>query len=174
MSARKKTAVGSQLIVVDANVLRGASSTDGGPPVGAQCRRVLQAILEICHRAVVSPALAQEYDDHESNFGRRWRASMARRRKLVSTPATETGRARGWVQSAEFTERERDAVRKDLHLVLAAWEKDAVVLSADDRARVLFARVSDLAAMGWAQMGDGDVHAWLSQGAAPRQVRLGR
>ncbi len=70
MSARKKKrAIASQLIVVDADVLRGASSTDGGPPPGAQCRRALRSILEICHHAVVSPALTKEYDHHASNYG---------------------------------------------------------------------------------------------------------
>src|ERR1700677_3961021 len=98
MSAkRKRPAVPSQLIVVDANVLRGASSIDGGPPSGAECRLALQAILEICHRVVVSPALADEYDRHASNYAQRWRAAMARRGKVLPTPATRTGRARGWM-----------------------------------------------------------------------------
>lgn len=180
MSARKKAkqvVVPSRLVVVDANIVRGASSTDGGPPVGSHCRKVLQRILSICHRAVVSPALAREYDDHASNFGQRWRAMMMQRSKIIATPARESGRSRGWMQTSGYTQRERAAAEKDLHLVLAAWEKQddgAVVLSSDDAARALFVRIADLAGMGWARMTDQDIDDWLEQGADPSPVRLGR
>jgi len=178
MRGRKRVArhraIASQLIVVDATILRGASSTDGGPPEGARCRSVLQAILEICHRAVVPPALADEYDRHASRYGQRWRAAMARRGKVLDTPARETGRARGWMQGKHFTTAERAVVVKDLHLVLAAWEKGAVILSGDNKARSLFARLSDLATIGWAQVGARGVEAWLRGGAPAHPVALGR
>lgn len=174
MSVRKKRrAVASRLIVVDADVLRGASSTDGGPPAGARCRRVLHAMLCICHRAVVSRALEEEYSRHASGYGQRWRAAMARRDKTVTTSAEETGRARGWKQSEHFNKSERAVVEKDLHLVLAAWEKNAVVLSGDDKARALFSRLSDLAELGWAQIADDCVDEWLRDGAPAKSVALG-
>lgn len=169
----KKRVTSSQLIVVDANVLRGASSTDGGPPAGVECRSALQAILKICHRAVVSPALDEEYAHHASNFGQRWRTAMAQRNKIVATPAAKTGRSRGWMQNAGFTAAQRKAAEKDLHLVLAAWEKHAVVLSADEKSRVLFARLVDLASLGWARMTHDDIATWLDRGAPSNDVRLG-
>jgi hypothetical protein len=171
MTGRKKKArPASQLIVIDTDVLCGASATDGGPPAGILCRKVLQAIFKICHRAVISPALAAEYDHHASNFAQRWRGAMARKNKIVSTPAQETKRARGWLRS--FTEPEREVVKKDLHLVLAAWETDAVILSADGRARGLFARLEDLFDLGWAPMGD-DIDSWLNRGAPADATALG-
>ncbi|HET7505735.1 MAG TPA: hypothetical protein VFK02_32165 [Kofleriaceae bacterium] len=173
MGAKNRRAIASQLIVVDADVLRGASSTDGGPPAGARCRRALQDILTICHRAVVSPDLENEYNRHASNYGMRWRAAMAHRGKLVPTPATETGRARGWKQSKHFTTTERAVVDKDLHLVLAAWETKAVVLSGDDRVRGLFARLPDLADLGWARIADDDLYNWLRNGAPADSMALG-
>lgn len=173
MKAKKRRAIASQLIVVDANILRGASSTDGGPPAGARCRSALQDILTICHRAMVSPDLENEYNRHASNYGMRWRAAMARRGKLVNTPAKETGRARGWKQSKHFTKTERVVVDKDLHLVLAAWETKAVVLSGDDRVRALFARLPDLADLRWAQIADDDLDEWLRDGAPADSMALG-
>jgi hypothetical protein len=169
----KKHGVVSQLIVVDANVLRGAAAVDGGPPAGAECRRALVAILEICHRAVVSPALTAEYERHASNFGRRWWVAMAKRKKVVATPARETGRARGWRQDPVFSKSEREAIDKDLHLVLAARETNGVVLSADDAARSLFARLADLKALGWARMTADDIDDWLLDGASGSRVALG-
>lgn len=169
----KPKAKASQLIVVDANILRGASSSDRGPPPGVDCRRALQAILAICHRAVVSPALAEEYEHHASGFGQRWLTWMARRSKIVQTPAKETGRARGWKQDPSFEAHERRAVEKDLHLVLAAWEADAVILSGDDAARALFARLTDLKYLGWARMTHNDVDGWLDDGAPAHAVWLG-
>lgn len=173
MSAKKKRKVASQWIVVDATVLKGASSTDGGPPRGVACRRALLAILDICHRAVVSPALEKEYQDNPSKFGQKWRVAMMRRNMIVRTLAKETGRARGWMQSPVFTERERPIAAKDLHLVLAAWEKEAVILSGDDTSRALFARLADLKDLGWARMTGDDVLAWLEGGALPHVVALG-
>jgi hypothetical protein len=80
------------------------------------------------------------------------------------------------MQSAGFTKKEREAVEKDLHLVLAAREKlsdGAVVLSSDDTARALFARIGDLAELGWARQDDTGVAQWLAEGANASAVRLG-
>jgi hypothetical protein len=170
----KKRFIPSQLIVVDANVLRSASRAEAGPPPGAECRRALASILDICHRAVISPALEREYDEHDSRFGRVWRAAMTRKGKIVPTPAAETGRARGWMQTGSFTKEEEKAARKDLHLVLAAREQAAVILSRDDAARSLFARLPELAQLGWAQLTADDVEAWLRGGAQAPVVALAR
>ncbi len=170
--SRRKRLVASRLIVVDADVVRGASATDGGPPAGVACRSALQTILRVCHRAVVSPALANEYREHASNFGERWRTAMYQRSKILTTNAAETKRARGWLQGAVFTVEEREVVKKDLHLVMAACERGAVILSADSHARALFSRLADLSALGWAPISD-RVHEWLQDGAAPEIVALG-
>ena len=116
----KKQELASRRLVVDANVLRGASRTDGGPPAGVRCRGVVQAVLRICHRAVLSPAVAGEYDKHASGFAVRWLAAMQRKGKIVDTAAATTGRSRGWLQETSYSPAEREAVEKDLHLVLAA------------------------------------------------------
>lgn len=162
----------SKRIVVDASILRGAASSDGGPPEGVRCRRALRTILEVCHRAVVSRALQAEYDSHASRFGGRWMAAMTRRGKVALTRAGETGRARGWKQSPALSPTEREELAKDLHLVMAALETDKLILSADDTARRLFARVGAPRELGWARVGDPGVDAWLRDGAEAAEVPL--
>jgi hypothetical protein len=77
------------------------------------------------------------------------------------------------MQGSELDDGERPIAKKDLHLVLAAWEKGAVVLSGDDRSRNLFARFADLESFGWARMTSDDIVAWLEAGAPASTVRLG-
>ncbi len=62
--------------------------------------------------------------------------------------------------------------RRPFISVLAAWEKKAVVLSGDDTARALFARLSDLGGLGWARIADDDVESWLWDGAPVSRVEL--
>jgi hypothetical protein len=57
--------------------------------------------------------------------------------------------------------------------VLAAWETKAVVLSGDDRVRALFARLPDLADLGWAQIADDGLDKWLRDGAPAESMALG-
>ncbi|GAB4211206.1 MAG: hypothetical protein OHK0013_32680 [Sandaracinaceae bacterium] len=162
-----KRSVASRRLVVDANVLRSASNTDEARPPGSDCRAVLEAIYRICHRAVVSPALRAEYERHASKYGVRWLEAMASKGKLEDGEARTTSRARGWMQSAALSsEREREELRKDLHLVLAALETDHVVVSSETKVRGLLERVLGDAdpALGWALVGPTTV-AWLEAGA---------
>jgi len=78
------------------------------------------------------------------------------------------------MQSAAFTPKQRDAAAKDLHLVLAAREQGGVILSADDTARALFARLDHLQELGWARMNRDDVEGWLARGAPADEVMIGR
>lgn len=169
---RKQEQSSSQLIVVDADVLRSASASDAGPPRGSRCRELLRSILDICHRAVVSPALSKEYDQHASRYAMRWRVAMTQRNKMVHTSARHTGRSRGWLRTETLDDARRAIAQKDMHLVLSAREAGAVILSADDRARGVFAEVADLRSLGWASALTVGVE-WLERGAPSTEVRLG-
>lgn len=161
-------------LVIDTNVLRGASSTTDASPPGSLLRAVLDAIFRICHRAVISPELEREYRVHASKFGVRWLSAMRRKGKVVETPAIETSRARRWKQSEHLRSGEQRAeLEKDLHLVLAALETDGIVVSGEKRVRALLLKVMEPGEveLGWALVGPETV-PWLELGAPRGTVRL--
>ncbi len=173
MTRRRKQAPTKRL-VVDANVLRGASSTAGGETPGSICRELLNTIYAICHQAVVSTALREEYDRHASRFAVRWLKAMTSKGKVIPVEARETGRARRWAKdAAQIGERAGRELRKDLHLVLAALETDQIVVSAETRSRDLLERVMgrDEPPLGWALVAP-DTIDWLRDGAPLEAVRV--
>ncbi|MBX3270663.1 MAG: hypothetical protein KF729_10395 [Sandaracinaceae bacterium] len=165
----------SMRLVIDTNVLRGASRTAGATPPGSTLREVLATVLGICHRAVVSPQLAREYRQPASTYGERWLSAMHRKGKVASVDAKETKRARRWKQSpALVSDAQRAALEKDLHLVLAAMEADGVVVSCETNVRDLLRKVmteEDVANLGWALV-DSKTVAWLTSGALRAAVPL--
>lgn len=170
----------SQRLVIDACVLRAAGGEGATFPLSKHCRDALMATLEVCHRAVESEALREERKKHESSFARQWRTAMVARKKLLllEVPADEA--LRGEVEAAAATDRDREAMLKDMHLVEAARATDGIVLSSDETARGLFAQASQrargLKAIVWVNPGqEGErTRAWLEAGApAEKGYRLG-
>ena len=174
MTSRKR-AVPSVRLVVDTNILRGASSTIVAEPPGATLRAVLQAILRICHRAVVSPALAREYNKHASDYGTRWLSAMRTKGKVVEAEATPTSRSRRWQANASRKgSRPGEELQKDLHLVLAAMETDQIVVSCETNARDVLLEVmtpDDLPLVSWAVVGP-HTENWLERGAPRQEVPM--
>lgn len=84
-----------------------------------------------------------------------------------------TGRSRRWLQETDFSDSEREAVEKDLHLVLAAWETERTVVSADLVAARLFARIQDLTGLTWMDVHDETLPSWLERGAPEGEHTLG-
>jgi hypothetical protein len=166
----------SRRIVIDADVLSAASQATAGPPPGAACRQILQTVLEVCHRAVISPALQREYLRHRSRFGSRWLSAMYARKKAVKTQARDRPELSAWLHGpkAGLTDRQKNQVEKDAHLVAAALETDGLVVSRDTEVRSLLARCTALADLVWAPAASERVVAWLEGGARPeRAFRLG-
>ena len=65
--------VGSLLLVVDADILRAAGDSGGH---ASKTREMLQAILQICHRVILSSEAQREWKKHASQFSRSWWLAM--------------------------------------------------------------------------------------------------
>ena len=126
----------SRLLSVDASVLRGAGNKTGH---SAHCTRVLNAILEICHRAVLCKEAQQEWNKHQSRIAIKWRASMNARKKLIPTDIkAEIQRITEEVNGlALVTKADRAALMKDVHLLAAAAHGDHAIVSSDQALKVL-------------------------------------
>ncbi len=133
-----------QRLVIDANVLRSAGDNSATYPASTHSRDVLKAILNICHKAALSPTLEKEWDKHQSVYAKIWRSAMKSRRKLVSVGGVEKSGLRQKVLEAhaEATTKQ-EAAQKDFHLVEAAIDTDWIVVSLDKAVRDIFAAACD-------------------------------
>lgn len=120
----------SRLLSVDASVLRGAGAKPGH---SAHCANVLNSILEICHRAVLSRESQEEWNKHQSRIGGKWRASMIARKKLIRvdiSAACQLIMVR--IDALEsVTQIHRAALIKDVHVLAAAVQGDRFIVTCD-------------------------------------------
>ncbi len=165
-----------RLLVVDTDVAVSASASDpGASPSLERCYLCLEAILTICHRAVLTPSALEEWDRHESVYMRTWITRMARKGKAPPVTAEADDRLRGLTEAVAKGEAEYDEMVKDWHLVEAALCTDMTVISCDGKARSRFARVAaryaKLGRMVWvdpASIEPEELTAWLESGAKAR------
>ncbi len=115
----------SRLVVVDASVVRAAGETEH--PVSSACRDSLEAIRKICHRAVVTSPIREEWRRHMSKFSRKWYRAMAARRKLPTNINPSALKLR-W---DAYSDSARAAIEKDAGLLEAALEADKVIITLD-------------------------------------------
>ena len=166
--------------MIDADVAQAAGGIDATAPSSRDCRDCLIAIRDICHRFVMSRAIADEWNDHQSKFARRWRRQMVARRKLHPIDVIERTSLRQRLRRAASNAKAADAMMKDAHLIEAAMESDGTVISRDEEARLAFdeaaAAVGELRGIVWVNPTKGAEEAikWLARGAKPvKSRRLG-
>lgn len=79
----------SRRLVIDASVARSATLSDN--PTSTACREFLQAILDVCHRIVLSAEIYREWEHHalrtetpadvrRTRFLANWLVAMSRRK----------------------------------------------------------------------------------------------
>ena len=170
----------SKRLVIDADVLHSAGGEEATHSTAKHCRDFLKAVLTICHRAVRTPLIDEEGNRHSSNFSRKWRVSMNSKKKLEHAQ-TESEEARSLLHDIEQTVvsgNDLDAVRKDIHLIHAAFAADRSIVSCDETARQLFgnasAAVSDLSSIVWVNPDREEEKPipWLEDGAEAEPSRL--
>ncbi len=158
-------------LVIDADVVRAAGGEEATFPTSKHCRDFLDAVVTICHGMALSRPLYREWRAHESGFARGWRRSMLGHKKQAILGDVPNADLRDSVASSATTERERQVLLKDMHLVEAAIVADRVVVSCDNEARGAFRnaahRVPELRDIMWVNPTEDPerVLRWLSQGA---------
>jgi hypothetical protein len=166
---------GSRCLTIDTSVLRSAGGTEAGR--GKSCRDLLLAILDICHRAIMTPALGEEWRRHRSNFSRKWLVLMSGKKKLVRSSPSGTFEA---IQSrldahVAGTSHEHEA-SKDFLLLEAACDSDRVIISLDEKARGHFKSlantIGEIRSIAWVNPEQENAVAWLEAGAPTEPKRL--
>jgi len=165
----------SKRLVIDPSIARAAGGTDH--PVSKACRVCLESILNICHQAVLTRAITEEWKRHRSNFTFLWLSSMYARKKVARPEVAPNVVLRTGIENSGLTEKERAAALKDAHLIEAALESDLRVVSLDETVRAIFRkaapRVAPLRPVHWANPTKDDEHTieWLEGGAKDEEVR---
>jgi len=130
-------------LVVDASVARASGGSDAVHPTAASARNFLKKVLDCSHKAVMTPAILEEWNAHQSKFARSWRKSMVARKILVVTDVVEYQGIRAKVEVSKNLDVHKAAMIKDCHLIDAAMATDKQIISLDDTARGLFAGVAE-------------------------------
>jgi hypothetical protein len=125
-----------------------------------------------------SHAMIKEWNRHQSDFARQWRAGMERRGRVeLVIPKLNADTAHSILATAR-DEGCRNILEDDMHLLEAALATDRTVASLDDRARNHFAyasvTVQDIADVCWVNPGSAEerLTKWLSAGAKPEAHRM--
>lgn len=159
----------SRALVIDASVVQAAGTSERGRSVS--CRTFLQQVLSICHRVVLTPDVGEEWNRHRSRFSRKWQVQMYGRKKVVNVSPEAFQDMRRQIDEFAVSEDDRDAMRKDLPLILAAVAADRCIVSLDEEARELFSqaasRIGSLRLLVWVnpESDRDDPIAWLQRGA---------
>lgn len=157
--------------MIDADVARASGGGSVTHPDAIATRDFLQAVLTICHKAVMTSAMQAEWNKHQSSFARKWRRSMVAKRKLVAFNPGEREDIRQGIKGQEVADNKKKAMIKDCHLIEAALATHLSIISLDDTARDLFSattnNIADLRAVLWINpVRDREkIIEWLKDGA---------
>ncbi len=168
----------SELLVIDASVARAAGPEDAVHPMAKNCRDFLLAVRDICHRMIFTEPIAAEWKQHQSGFARQWRTSMNARKKIDWIVVSEDEALRRQLQEAGTTDKQKEAMLKDAHLIEAASIQGKRIAALDEIVRELFRRSADLAPqlrdICWVNPNRPieDSLGWLSDGAPADPFRM--
>lgn len=164
-------------LVIDASVMLAAGGLEAKAGQSKVCRDLLLAVRRICHRAVLTEEIQQEWDRHQSRFASEWRVSMVKLGKVDPLATQADVDLRQAIREAAPEEKVAEKMLKDVRLIEAAQLADGIVISLDDNARDHFARiaarVSELSKVIWvnpAKEPDGCL-SWLERGAPKEKSR---
>ena len=139
----------SRLLVIDASVLRSAGQAIGH---SAHCSSILGNILDICHRAILSPEIKSEWDKHHSRLAVKWRGSMIARKKLLNIDLVTEANVSIRSKISELTgisDKDRVALEKDAHIIDAALRASKIIVTGDVRLRALVHKWLGLKEIEW-------------------------
>lgn len=124
--------------------------------------------------------IKEEWDKHQSKYALTWRRQMVAKKKFKFIDVSINSELWNQIETVAATDKQCQAMTKDLRLVEAALVTDKIVISLDDNtARTLFskasAQIDELKNIVWVNPDKVEVEqpiAWLQNGAAADSDRL--
>ena len=179
-SDRMAAKVVSKRLVIDASVARSAGGEEATYPTSVHCREFLKAVLDICHKVVMTPDIREEWNKHQSEFARKWRSQMVARRKFEFLDIPVNDDLWEKIDILAGSNKHRAEMFKDLRLIEAALATDKTVISLDDKtARKFFGKaavqVDELKDIVWVnpdKIEEEKPIEWLENGAEAESDRI--
>lgn len=172
----------SKRLVIDASVARSVGGEESTYPTSVHCREFLIAVLNICHKIVMTDDIKNEWNRHKSAFSRRWLIEMYSKKKVNYLNISIDANLWKQIESiaASISNKRIEEMTKDLCLIEAANATDRIVVSLDDNtARKYFseasAKIDELKNIVWVNPDKVEAEqpiAWLQNGAAADSDRL--
>lgn len=152
-------------------------------PRSQNCREFLFALRDLGHRVVMSAELATEWRNHKNRLGLSWLSIMHKRRQIVWVNENEVLHEKIFhlihemCDSEDISVRGREAIEKDILLIVAARETDRIIVSLDRVMLGLLGKVAPKApevySLFWidpdpkseASYSAEDVISWMKRGA---------
>ena len=168
----------TKCLVIDASVALKAGSSEIPKMPSKLCRDFLHAVLRGGHSVAFTDKIKTEWNDHAARFARSWKVQMmGRKRVILLVGAAIPGLERRALATTTL-QSAKEAIQKDLHLIYAALEADRLIISLDQKIRMLFTAakvtVAELTEIGWVNPDQDtiDVIQWLENGADLNDVKL--
>lgn len=168
----------SRALVVDASVARSSGGEEATYPTSKNCRDCLKTILVLPHRVVMSKPISDEWSKHKSQFARTWLVSMTAKKRILRVepePIDEAIRLK--ISKTTESQREVEAMLKDIHLIEAALATDHTVIALDEIVRALFGTacqtIGQMKNIVWINLDkpEEQISVWLENGAEPEITR---
>ncbi len=169
---------GPKCLVIDTDIASAASDKDTRDARSKDCRNFLLAVRDTRHKLVSTEAIRAEWHMHQSRFTRIWLASMVARSQVCWIDAPADDRLRRKVEQRATSEKKREAMLKDVHLIEAAYQADKVVSSMDETVRHCFhqatQKIGVLKQIAWVNpcKSEETIIDWLRNGAELEKERL--
>ncbi|WP_138755789.1 hypothetical protein [Paenibacillus sinopodophylli] len=122
-------------IVIDASVARSAGETIH--PISKSCRDFLEDFRSSKNILVMSKTIFAEWKKHQSRFSSTWRNNIIASKRLKVIDDIEYEQIRTTIDKYAPNDKAKDAILKDVHLVEAAIQTDEIIISCDNKMRVL-------------------------------------
>ncbi len=119
-------------LVIDEDIYTAASIKPAER--AARCRRLLESIMKICHKVVLTRKMEEEFQTFSSSWSRQWRIKMVDKKKLIQDNSSTEDRPRSLeeaISNSTATEKVKDRMLGDCHLLEAALWTDNRVISMD-------------------------------------------
>lgn len=163
------------LVVVDASVARAAGETIH--PTSKSCRDFMIEFRNTKNKIVMSNKIFEEWKKHQSRFALQWRANLIASKRWIKVDDVEIEAIRECLELKAPSQKAKNEILKDLHLVEAAIQTDKLIVSCDNKMRVLLSKLTndskELNDIVWVNPVNDNENAveWVKQGCANEAER---
>ena len=166
-------------LVVNASVAGAAGGEGATAPVSINCTEFLEIFRdESSYHVVMTFELAEEWDEHQSNFAAEWLGNMIATKRFHYIELSENKALCDEIEATAVREEDINAILKDFHLLQGALATDQIVISRDETIRGLFKQasqqVSEIRNIIWVnpdKTTEEQPIVWLQNGALPEAHR---